>query len=72
MPYTEKQRKLFHAVEENPDVARERGMSHADAARMAGEADRLKREGRERKPVGKADLPEGVLDLSPIFGPPPA
>jgi hypothetical protein len=27
----------------------------------------LKREGKEKSPVKKADLPPGVVDLSPVF-----
>lgn len=71
MPFTEKQRRLAHAAEENEDVAREHGMSHATARRMADEADKLKREGRERKPVGKANLLDDAIDLSGVFGPSP-
>ena len=75
MPFTEKQRKLFHAAEEDPAVARERGMSGHEAKKLAGEADKLKSEDREKPPVKKAADPvaqgaaDGTLyDLRPIFG----
>jgi len=68
MPYTEKQRKLFNAEANDPGIAREHGTSGREARRLADEANKFKGEGRERKPVGKADLPEGVIDLAPVFG----
>ena len=68
MPFTEKQRRLFNSADENPEVAREHGMSGRTAGKLADEADRLRKEGRER-PAVKAVLPEGVIDLSPVFAP---
>jgi len=59
MPYTEKQQRLFHEAEENPDVAERHGMSHADARKLADESDKLKREGREKK--------TSFIDLTPVF-----
>ena len=63
MPYTEKQRALFHAVASDPEVADRNGISRRTGARLAGEADELTKEGRERKPVKKA-----FIDLRPVFG----
>jgi hypothetical protein len=63
MPYTEQQRKLFHAAEENPEVAREHGMSRREAGKLADEADRLKRQGREKAAKGI-----GFVDLTPVLG----
>lgn len=59
MPYTEEQRKLFHEAAENPDVARQHGLSRREAQKLADEADRLAREGREKK---------ASIDLEPILG----
>lgn len=59
MPYTEKQRKLFHAAEENAEVAQEHGMSHSEARKLADEAD--------EKPV-KKPVKKGFVDLKPVFG----
>ena len=68
MPYTEKQEKLFRAAAHDKDIARRHGMTRDTAEDLAGEAARLRREGRE-KPARKAEaLPEGVVDLSPLFG----
>lgn len=50
MPYTPKQRRLFHYREDHPGD----GMSREEARRLAGEADRLAREGKEKKPKPKA------------------
>lgn len=49
MPYTPAQRRLFHAMSEDPDVAREHGTSQQGARKLAEEADKLKREGREKR-----------------------
>jgi Family of unknown function (DUF6582) len=49
MPYTARQRRLFHYREEHPGG----GMSHEEAHRLADEADKLTREGKE-KPAKKA------------------
>ena len=69
MPWTPAQRRLFHETAENPDAARRHGMTRREGGKLAEEADRLAREGRE-KPVRKADppLPPGVVDLSPVLG----
>lgn len=63
MPYTPKQRRLFNAAEHDPAIAREHGMSGREADELAGEANDLAREGREKKPVEKAD----AIDLVPIY-----
>lgn len=63
MPYTKKQRAYFHYLDENPEAAREHGTKPAEAHRLASEADRLAREGRERKPVRKATF----IDLSGVY-----
>jgi hypothetical protein len=62
MPYTEKQRKFLNYAKEHP---RDAGIPADDAARMANEANRLKGEDKERKPVSKANF----TDLTPIFRP---
>ena len=49
MPFTDAQKRLFHAAAESPSVAREHGMSQAEARRLAAEADRLAGEGKEKK-----------------------
>jgi hypothetical protein len=69
MPWTEKQRRLFDAAAHDPAIAREHGLTPAGAGKLADEANRMKREGRE-KPARKAEppLPPGVVDLSPVFG----
>lgn len=64
MPYTAQQRKLFHAAEEDPEVAREHGISHREAGELADEADSYARQGKEKKPVKKAN---SFIDLSDIF-----
>ena len=66
MPYTEKQRKFFNAAAHDPAIAREHGMPTQEAGRLASEANTLKGEGRERRPV-KAN---SFIDLSAAFGPP--
>lgn len=69
MPWTEKQRRLFDAAAHDPAIAREHGLTPAGAGKLADEANRMKREGRE-KPARKAEppLPPGVVDLSPVLG----
>lgn len=49
MPFTPAQERLFHAAASSPSVAREHGMSQAEARRLAAEADRLAGEGKEKK-----------------------
>lgn len=60
MPYTEKQRKLFNAMANDPEIAREHGTSGREAGKLADEANRLKKEGREKK--------ASFIDLRPAFG----
>lgn len=60
MPFSDKQRKLFHAADEDPEVAREHGMSHRTAGKLADEADKLAKEGKEKK--------ASFIDLEPVFG----
>jgi len=64
VPYTEKQRRLFHALEESPDARKRHGVSEEEARRLADEADDLARRGKERKPVKKA---AGYIDLTKIW-----
>lgn len=64
MPYTEKQRRLFHALEESPDARRRHGVSREEAGKLADEADKYAKEGKERKPVKKA---ETFIDLSKVW-----
>ncbi len=61
MPFTEKQRRLFHAEaeKEHPD-----GMSHRTAEKLADEADRLKKEGKEKRPIEKSD---NFIDLRHVW-----
>lgn len=59
MPWSDAQRKLFHAAEENPEVAREHGIGRDEARKLADEADKLKKEGKETK--------KGIIDLRSIF-----
>lgn len=49
MPWSTKQRKLFHEAAEHPAVAREHEMSSGEARKLADEADKLKKEGKEKK-----------------------
>lgn len=60
MPYTEKQRKLFNAAAHDPEIARERGMSGGEAGKLADEANKLKKEGKEKQ--------ASFIDLRPTFG----
>lgn len=59
-PYTEQQRKLFHAADEDPEVAERHGMSQREAGQLANEADDYARRGKEKKATG-------FIDLSSIF-----
>lgn len=70
MPFTEKQRRLMNAAANDPAVAREHGMSGRTAERLAGEANRMRKQGRER-PAVKAESSPGVVvvDLAPVFDP---
>ena len=71
MPFTEKQRKLFHEIEENPDAARRHGMTRREGGRLADEADKYAREGKEKPAKKAAESPFGVVDLEPVLGPRP-
>lgn len=64
-PFTPAQRRLFHAAEDDKDVADEHGMSRREASRLAGEADDLAREGKERK-----EKKASFIDLASVFGTP--
>jgi hypothetical protein len=61
LPYTEKQRALFNAAAHNKDIARERGMSGGEAGKLADEANKLKKEGKEKK--------ASFIDLTQVFDP---
>lgn len=65
LPYTKEQRALFNAAAHDPEIAREHGMSGREAGRLADEANRLKRQGKEKR----ASLPPGVIDLESVFNP---
>ena len=67
VPFTEKQRKLMNAADHDPEIAREHGMSGRTAHRLADEANRYKKEGKERPAVKAVE----VIDLAHVFGPPP-
>ena len=62
-PWTPSQRRLFHSAEENPEVAEEHGISHREAGKLADEADKLAREGKEKK-----EKSSSFIDLSNVFG----
>ena len=62
MPFTPAARRLFHAADENEEVAREHGMTQREAGKLSDEADRLAREGKEKKEKSKS-----FIDLRPIF-----
>jgi hemerythrin-like domain-containing protein len=64
VPYTPSQRRLFHAMAEDADVAREHGTSRKKARKLAEEADELAREDKEKK-----EKSAGYIDLSAIFRP---
>lgn len=64
MPYTPAQRRLFHEVAENPEAAERHGISEKEGTKLAGEADRLAREGKEKT------AKSGFVDLSRAFGAP--
>ncbi len=66
MPYTEKQRRLFHALEESPDARRRHDVNEDEARKLANEADDYARRGQEKKPVKKAT---SFIDLSSIWSP---
>ncbi len=62
MPYTPAQRRLFHEIAENPDAARRHGVSRKEGQRLASEADKLAREGREKpEKTEKKDSNLGIL-----------
>ena len=60
MPWSEKQNKLFRAAEHDPEIAREHGLSHDEARKLA-------HEGVKDKPKEKKASVE-FIDLSPVFG----
>lgn len=60
MPYTPKQRRLFNAMAHDPDIAREHGTSNSEARKLADEANKLKRQGKEKR--------ASFIDLSETFG----
>jgi hypothetical protein len=66
VPYTEKQRRLFHELEENPDARKRHGVNEDEARELAGEADDFARRGKERRPVRKVT---SFIDLSRIWIP---
>ncbi len=63
MPYTEKQRRFFEAAAHDPAIAREHGISHGDASKLAHEAEELRKKG-ETKPAIKS-----FIDLEPTLYP---
>lgn len=63
MPYTEKQRRLFHELDKNPEARKRRGVSKEEAGKLADEADSYAREGKE-KPAKKA---ANFIDLSHLW-----
>lgn len=62
MPWTAAQRRLFHASED-PEVAREHGLAPGEARKLADEADKLAREGHERRAKTKKALSELVIAM---------
>jgi hypothetical protein len=82
-PFTPAQRRLFNAAAHDKDIAAEHGMSGREAGKLADEANKLKGEGKEKKPASKSDIeipmvnaehdaavqPLNVIDLSPVWGP---
>ena len=64
MPFTEKQRRLFHELKESPDARKRHGVNEDEASKLADEADRNARSGHERRPVKKATR---FIDLSTIW-----
>jgi len=63
VPYTEKQRRLFHELEENPDARKRHGVSREEAGKLADEADDYARRGKE-KPAKKS---ASFIDLSHLW-----
>lgn len=62
MSYTPAQRRLFHESEENEEVAREHGLKHKEAQKLADEADKFAREGKEKDEKSKS-----FIDLSRMW-----
>ena len=62
MPWTKQQRKLFNAAAHDPEIAREHDISGREADKLADEANRLKKEGKEKH--------SSFIDLRPVFGVP--
>jgi len=63
-PYTPAQRRLFNAAAHDPEIRRRKGISRDDASDLADEANRLAREGKEKKKKAKS-----FIDLTPVFYP---
>jgi hypothetical protein len=61
MPFTEKQRRLFNAADHDPEIARENGMDGREAGHLSDEANKLKKQGKERPAV------KSFIDLSGIW-----
>lgn len=64
MPYTKEQRALFNAAANDPEIAREHGMSHREAGELADEANKLKKEGHEKR---ASTNDSSFIDLAPVF-----
>jgi hypothetical protein len=64
IPYTPAQRKLFNAMANDPAIAEEHGVTRRRAGELAAEANKLKREGKEKANA----LSPPPIDLEPIFG----
>jgi len=64
MPYTDEQRRLFNAAAHDPDIARQHGMTRGEADKLAAEANKLKKEGREKsaKSIGAS-----MIDLTEAY-----
>jgi hypothetical protein len=58
-PWSESQRRLFNAAAHDKDIAEEHGMSDKEARKLADEANKLKKEGREKK--------ASFVDLSRVY-----
>lgn len=65
MPWTKQQRKLFNAAAHDPEIAREHDISGREADKLADEANRLKKEGKEKK-----EKHDSFIDLQSVFGVP--
>lgn len=61
-PWTPAQRRLFNAAEHDSGIRRRHNMTRDKAEELADEANRLAREGKEKKEKAKS-----FIDLSPVF-----